>query len=75
MEPLARGLTGESIMKNYQQKISPWTIVRLQGEVQHSTVARFRRRGDAEGHLSALKRMMPKAEFAIVYDCPRDATV
>ena len=53
---------------NYQDKLSPWKIVRLQSNLQHVIVGNFRRRGDAEGHLRILKRMMPHLQFAIVFD-------
>ena len=46
----------------------PWTIVRLFPTLQGITVARFRKRSDAEGHLQVLRRMMPQAEFAIVFE-------
>ncbi len=58
---------------NYQQKLSPWTIVHMQPDQQPLTVARFRRRSEAEGHLLVLKQKMPKAEFAIVFDYRKDA--
>ena len=53
---------------NYQEKLSPWKIVRLQSNLQHVIVSHFRRRGDAEGHLRILKRMMPHLQFVIVFD-------
>lgn len=53
---------------NYQDRLSPWKIVRLQSNLQHVIVGNFRRRGDAEGHLRILKRMMPNLQFAIVFD-------
>ena len=55
---------------NYSAKLSPWTIVRLLPNCRFITVARFRRRSDAEGHLRALKRLIPRAQFAIVFDYP-----
>lgn len=57
---------------NYQEKLSPWTIVRVLPDLQKITVARFRRRGDAEGHLVILNRMMPLAEFAIEFENRED---
>lgn len=62
-----RSFTRESGM-NYQDKLTPWKIVRLQSNLQHIIVGRFRRRGDAEGHLRILKRMMPELQFIIVFD-------
>ena len=34
----------------------------------HRTIARFRNRQDAEDHLRALRRFIPKAQFEIVFD-------
>jgi hypothetical protein len=45
----------------------------MQPDQQPLTVARFRRRSEAEGHLLVLKQKMPKAEFAIVFDYRKDA--
>jgi hypothetical protein len=57
----------------YQEKLSPWTIIRMQPDEQPFTIARFRRRGEAEGHLQVLKKRMPQAEFAIVFECHKEA--
>ncbi|HEY9599181.1 MAG TPA: hypothetical protein V6D33_16060 [Cyanophyceae cyanobacterium] len=53
----------------YQKRLSPWLIIRLQPNLKHITVARCRRRCDAEGHVRVLKQMIPHAQFAIVFDC------
>jgi len=37
-------------------------------------VGRFRRHSDAEGHLQALRRLMPEAQLVIVFDCDVDET-
>jgi hypothetical protein len=58
---------------NYQQKLSPWTIVRIQPDQKRITVARFRRRSDAEGHVNVLKQRVPDAEFAIAFECHKNA--
>lgn len=36
--------------------------------MQRMTVARCRRRNDAEEHLKVLRRLMPDASFEIVFD-------
>ncbi len=46
----------------------PWAIVRQLPNMQRITVARLRNRSDAEGHLTALRRLIPQAEFVIVFD-------
>jgi hypothetical protein len=51
----------------YQERLSPWTIIRLQPDQEQVTVGRFRRRSDAEGHLRILQQTMPTAEFAIAF--------
>lgn len=58
---------------NYQEKLSPWTIIRMQPDQKDVTVARFRRRSDAEGHLLVLKKMIPQIEFAIVFESGKNA--
>jgi hypothetical protein len=43
-------------------------IIRKQPNQEPVSVAEFRRRSDAEGHLRVLKQTMPKAEFVIVFE-------
>ncbi|NER20926.1 MAG: hypothetical protein F6J96_09480 [Symploca sp. SIO1C2] len=52
----------------YLEKLSPWCIIKLLPSMQRLTVARFRRRGDAEAHLRILHRLIPHANFTIIYD-------
>lgn len=58
-------------MTTYQQKLSPWTITCLQPDLQNTTVARFRRRSEAEGHMRIIQQKMPESKFAIVFDVGR----
>ncbi|MBD2070258.1 hypothetical protein H6F93_22555 [Leptolyngbya sp. FACHB-671] len=53
---------------SYVDRLSPWCIVRTLPNLQGITVARFRRRGDAEAHLGALSRLIPDAQFKIMFD-------
>ncbi|AOY81627.1 hypothetical protein BJP36_18635 [Moorena producens JHB] len=53
---------------SYSERLHPWVIVRLLPKMQRVIVARFRNRSDAEGHLQALKRLMPDAKFIIIFD-------
>ncbi|NEO91743.1 MAG: hypothetical protein F6K56_16465 [Moorea sp. SIO3G5] len=53
---------------SYSQRLHPWVVVRLLPKMQRVVVARFRNRSDAEGHLQALKRLMPDADFIIIFD-------
>ena len=51
----------------YRNRLNPWCVVRLSSEPQSVTVARFRRRPEAEAHLRVLQ-MKVKGEFAIIFD-------
>ncbi|NEQ88873.1 MAG: hypothetical protein F6K26_56025 [Moorea sp. SIO2I5] len=53
---------------SYSERLHPWVVIRLLPQMQRVVVARFRNRSDAEGHLWALKRLMPDAKFIIVFD-------
>ncbi|PSB24052.1 hypothetical protein C7B82_28675 [Stenomitos frigidus ULC18] len=53
---------------NYQQQLHPWCIVRLLPNLKRLTVARCRRRGDAEAHLKLLHQQLVLADFTIVFD-------
>ncbi|NEO40321.1 MAG: SPOR domain-containing protein [Moorea sp. SIOASIH] len=53
---------------SYVQRLHPWVVVRLLPKMQRVVVGRFRNRSDAEGHMQALKRLMPDAEFIILFD-------
>ena len=55
---------------SYSQRLYPWAIVRLLPQMQRVVVARFRNRSNAEGHRLALQRLMPEAEFVIIFDVP-----
>ncbi|AOX02554.1 hypothetical protein BJP34_26700 [Moorena producens PAL-8-15-08-1] len=57
----------------YYHRLHPWAVVRLLPQMQRVVVARFRNRSDAEGHLKALKRLMPDGEFVIVFDVGNDS--
>ena len=46
----------------------PWCIVRQLPNMQRLVVARFHRRGDAEGYMQILLRLLPAAKHAIVFD-------
>jgi hypothetical protein len=46
----------------------PWAIVRLLPNLQRITVARFRRRSEAEGYLQVLRSLVANAQFVIVFE-------
>ncbi|NEO74130.1 hypothetical protein [Moorena sp. SIO3H5] len=57
---------------SYSQRLYPWAVVRLLPMMQRVLVGRFRNRSDAEGHMQALKRLMPDGKFIIVFDIGQD---
>ncbi|NEO74276.1 MAG: hypothetical protein F6K52_33655 [Moorea sp. SIO3H5] len=53
---------------SYSQRLYPWALIKLLPNMQRVVVRRFRNRSDAEGHLQALKRLMPEEKFIIIFD-------
>ncbi|NJL41580.1 MAG: hypothetical protein HC899_36500 [Leptolyngbyaceae cyanobacterium SM1_4_3] len=53
---------------SYYQQLHPWCIVRLLPNLQRATVARCRRRTDAEAHLKLLHQQITTAQFVILFD-------
>ncbi|NJR23219.1 MAG: hypothetical protein HC786_14195 [Richelia sp. CSU_2_1] len=51
-----------------KSNIHPWCIVWQLPNMQRLVVARFHRRGDAEGYLQILRRLLPQTKHAIVFD-------
>lgn len=58
---------------SYQEKLSPWVVYRQLANLQQIEIARFRRRNDVEEYLKVVRRMVPQAEFEIVYEV--DSTI
>lgn len=56
----------------YREMLHPWVIVRQLSNMQSITIGRFRRRMDAEGHLLALRQLIPNGKFVIVFDVPNN---
>ncbi|MBE9140680.1 hypothetical protein IQ254_26350 [Nodosilinea sp. LEGE 07088] len=52
----------------YNQLLHPWCVVQLLSHMQRRTVARFRRRNDADAHLRALRRLSPSAQYTVMFD-------
>ena len=52
----------------YRTRLYPWCIIRLLPQCQRITVARCRRRNEADAHLKTLRRLIPAASFVIVFD-------
>lgn len=55
-------------MTTYLERLSPWCLVRLLPNMQRLTVGRFRRWNDAHEHMKILRRLVPEANYAIVFD-------
>lgn len=55
-------------MTTYLERLSPWCLVRLLPHMQRLTVGRFRRWNDAHEHMRILRRLVPEANYAIVFD-------
>ena len=58
----------------YRDRIHPWCIIRLLPKAQRITVARFRRRNDADNHAQALRRLIPAGVFIILFEPPAKIT-
>ncbi|MEO0406771.1 MAG: hypothetical protein AAF289_05410 [Cyanobacteria bacterium P01_A01_bin.135] len=54
----------------YREQLHPWCIIRLLPKAQRITVARFRKRNDADAHLRTLRRLIPQATFIIIFAPP-----
>lgn len=61
-----RALPGEATA--YRKALSPWCIVRLLPDMQRLTVARFRRRNDADAHARVLRRLIPHGTYVILFE-------
>lgn len=57
----------------YFDRLHPWMVVRLLPTLQRITLARHRRRSDAEAQIRVLEQMSPRENFAIVFDPPTEA--
>ncbi|MFL9458941.1 hypothetical protein AB0758_49205 [Tolypothrix bouteillei VB521301_2] len=57
----------------YRTALTPWAVIRWFSPTERTVVARHRSRSDAEGHLVILRRLMPEAEFRVVFDAEQNA--
>ena len=48
----------------------PWILVQILPNLKTHILARFCNRQDADDHLRVLRRFVPKAAFAIVFEPP-----
>ena len=59
---------GDSFVRSYRDRLSPWCIVQLLPKMQRRVVVRFRKRNNATEHLRVLKRLNPIGNYEIVFD-------
>lgn len=59
---------GDSFVRSYRDRLSPWCIVQLLPKMQQRVVVRLRRRNDATEHLRVLRRLNPAGNYEIVFD-------
>lgn len=52
----------------YEDRFSPWCIVRLLPKMQRIVVCRCRKRNYAIEHIQALKRLNAEAIYEIIFD-------
>ena len=52
----------------YKERLHPWVLVRLLPNLQQITVAQYRSRSDADGHLQVIRRLMPNAKFEVMFN-------
>ena len=61
-------LNGDTLIMPYRDCLNRWLVVRLLPNMQRKVVARCRTQSDADGHLQILRRLIPNAKFAIMFD-------
>ena len=59
---------GDKLIMPYRERLNPWVLVRLLPNLQRVTVGQYRNRSDADGHLAIIRRLMPNAEFEVVFN-------
>ncbi len=59
---------GDSFVRSYRDRLSPWCIIQLLPKMQRRVVVRFRRRNDATEHLRVLKRLNPIGDYELLFD-------
>lgn len=62
------GSASHGVDRPYRDRLHCWAIVRFLPKMQRVTIARFRSRSDADGHLQFLRQTIPNAEFEVMFD-------
>ena len=53
---------GDKLIMAYKDSLKPWAVVRLGKKLQWVTIARYKSRSDADGHLLLLRQRVPDIE-------------
>jgi hypothetical protein len=65
---VAPKLDGDKFIMPYRERLNPWVLVRLLPNMQRAAVGQYRNRSDADGHLEIIRRLMPNAEFVVMFN-------
>ncbi len=55
---------------SYRHRLKAWAIVRLLPQMQRVTIARYKSKSDALGHVETLRRLQPSAQYRVIFDIP-----
>ncbi|MGJ3250005.1 MAG: hypothetical protein ACFE0J_02570 [Elainellaceae cyanobacterium] len=53
---------------NYQEQLNPWVVHQLLPNLTQQTLARFRRRNEADAYLRVMKQMRPHLRFTVAFE-------
>ncbi len=52
----------------YQEQLSPWVVHQLLPNLKQQTLARFRRRNEADAYLKTMKQMRPHSRYEVSFE-------
>jgi hypothetical protein len=52
----------------YREQITPWIVVRLLPSMRRVTLARFRKRSDADSYAQTLRQLIPEIQLVVMFD-------
>lgn len=56
----------------YKDRLERWVVVRLLPNMQRITVARCVRESDADGYVQIMRRLVPEAQFVLMFEPESD---
>ena len=59
---------GDKLIMPYRERLNLWVVVRLLPNMQRVIVGQYRNRSDADGHLEIIRRLMPNAQFVVMFN-------